>query len=69
MNSLVWIIAGLLILAGIWLSQTVNARWIALSILAGGYLIASGLTGWSPIEHLFLKPNGRKRPDHHTRKK
>jgi hypothetical protein len=52
--------AGALILAGLRLSQIVNKRWILLSLLAGGYLLASGLTGWHPIERLFIRLKTRK---------
>lgn len=60
MNGLFLVIAGLLILLGLCLSQTVHERWLLLSLLAGGYLLASGLTGWSPTDALFTKFKTRK---------
>ena len=69
MKGFVWLGAGLLILLGIWLSQTVNTRWLLLMLVVGGYLLASGLTGWSPLERLFLRLKTRKHPrDKNSRK-
>jgi hypothetical protein len=39
MNSLVWMLAGALILASVWLSQAVSQWWLLLTFLVSAYLV------------------------------
>lgn len=54
MESLVWVIAGSLIVICIWLSQIVNSACLFPVIFIGGYLAISGFTGHCPLTG-FLK--------------
>ncbi len=63
MNSLVWILAGALILVSVWLSQVVSQWWLLLSILAGGYLVVSGITGYCPVKNHLRKQLGKPKDD------
>lgn len=58
MESLVWILAGALILISVWLAQTVNQWWLLLAILVGGYLVVSGFTGHCPVTKYFRRELG-----------
>ena len=56
MESLFLILAGLLIVICVWLSQTVNELWLFPVILIGGYLVISGFAGRCPLtKHLKKK--------------
>lgn len=56
----VFIFAGLVVLAGITLSVTVNSWWLALSAFAGFNMIQAAFTGFCPAALVFkalgLKP-------------
>lgn len=56
----VFIFAGLVVLAGITLSLTVNNWWLALSAFAGFNMIQAAFTGFCPAAFVFkalgLKP-------------
>jgi hypothetical protein len=58
MNSLVWILAGALILISIWLSQAVSQWWLLLTFLVSAYLVVSGITGHCPVKNFFRKQLG-----------
>lgn len=49
----VLVFAGLVVLAGIVLAQTVHPWWIALSAFAGLNMIQAAFTGWCPAAMLF----------------
>jgi hypothetical protein len=49
LNSLVWILAGALILISVWLSQLVSQWWLLLTFLVSAYLVVSGITGHDPV--------------------
>jgi hypothetical protein len=63
MNSLVWILAGSLILVSVWLSQVVSHWWLLLALVTGGYLVVSGSTGHCPGKSLLRKQLGRNEDD------
>ncbi len=63
MNSLVWILAGTVILVSVWLSQVVSQWWLLLAILAGGYLVISGITGYCPVKNHMRKRLGKLKDD------
>ena len=58
LNSLVWILAGALILIGVWLSQAVSQWWLLLTFLVSAYLVVSGITGHCPVKNFFRKQLG-----------
>jgi hypothetical protein len=58
MNSLVWILAGALILISVWLSQAVSPWWLLLTFLASAYLVVSGITGFCPLRNFLRKQLG-----------
>jgi hypothetical protein len=58
LNSLVWILAGALILIGVWLSQSVRQWWLLLTFLVSAYLVISGITGHCPVKNFFRKRLG-----------
>ena len=58
MNSLVWILAGALILISVWLSQVVSQWWLLLTFLVSAYLVVSGITGHCPVRNYFRKQLG-----------
>ena len=64
MNSLIWILAGTLILMSVWLAQTVSQWWLLLTVLVGGYLVVSGFTGRCPVRKVLAKKSGEKVNDH-----
>ena len=55
MNSLVWILAGALILISVWLSQAVSQWWLLLTFLVSAYLVVSGITGFCPVKNYWRK--------------
>ncbi|HZL77227.1 MAG TPA: DUF2892 domain-containing protein [Candidatus Limnocylindrales bacterium] len=64
MNSLVWILAGALILVSVWLSQAVSQWWLLLTFLVSAYLVVSGITGFCPVKNFLRKQLGEKGDDH-----
>jgi len=54
LNSLVWILAGALILVCVWLSQVVIPWW-RLTFLASAYWVVSGITGHDPVKNDLRK--------------
>jgi hypothetical protein len=64
MNSLVWILAGALILISVWLAQAVSQWWLLLAIVVGGYLVVSGFTGFCPVRNFLRKQFGEKKNDY-----
>ena len=64
MNSLIWILAGALIVVSVWLAQSVSLWWLLLAVLVGGYLIVSGFTGRCPVKKCLAKTFGEKVNDH-----
>ena len=58
MNSLVWILAGALILVSVWLSQAVSQWWLLLTFLVSAYLVISGITGHCPVKNYLRKQLG-----------
>jgi len=57
-NSLVWILAGALILISLWLSKTVSQWWLLLTFLVSAYLVVSGITGNCPVKNYLRKQLG-----------
>jgi fatty acid desaturase len=58
LNSLVWILAGALILISVWLSQLVSQWWLLLTFLVSAYLVVSGITGHDPVRNYLRKQLG-----------
>jgi hypothetical protein len=63
MNSLVWILAGALILVSVWLSQMVSQWWLLLAVLTGGYLVVTGFTGYCPVKSFLRRQLGEAEND------
>jgi len=63
MNSLVWILAGALILISVWLSQVVSQWWLLLTFLVSAYLVISGFTGYCPVKNHLRKHLGEAADD------
>jgi len=63
MESLIWILAGALILISVWLTQWVSQWWLLLAILVGGYLAVAGFTGFCPVRNFLRKKHGEKEND------
>ena len=63
MNSLVWILAGALILISVWLSQAVSQWWLLLTFLVSAYLVVSGFTGYCPVKKCLRKQLGEAADD------
>ena len=63
MNSLVWILAGALILISVWLSQVVSQWWLLLTLLVSAYLVISGFTGYCPVKNHLRKHLGEAADD------
>ena len=63
MNSLVWILAGSLILISVWLSQVVSQWWLLLTLLVSAYLVISGFTGYCPVKNHLRKHLGEAADD------
>ena len=63
MNSLVWILAGAVILASVWLSQVVSQWWLLLTVLVSAYLVISGFTGFCPVKNYLRKHLGEAADD------
>ena len=63
MNSLVWILAGALILISVWLSQVVSQWWLLLTFLVSAYLVVSGITGHCPAKNFLRKQLGEAGKD------
>jgi hypothetical protein len=63
LNSLVWILAGALILISVWLSQMANQWWLLLTFLVSAYLVVSGITGHCPVKNFLRKQLGEKDND------
>ena len=63
MNSLVWILAGALILISVWLSQAVSQWWLLLTFLVSAYLGISGFTGFCPVKNYLRKHLGEAADD------
>jgi hypothetical protein len=64
MESLIWILAGALILISVWAAQCVSQWWLLLAILVSGYLVVSGFTGFCPVKDYLRKKHGEKENDH-----
>ena len=64
MESLIWILAGALILISVWAAQCVSQWWLLLAILVGGYLVVSDFTGFCPVQKFLRKKLGEKESDH-----
>ena len=64
MDSLIWILAGALILISVWLAQAVSQWWLLLAIVVGGYLVVSGFTGFCPVRNFLRKQFGEKKNDY-----
>jgi hypothetical protein len=60
MNSLVWILAGALILISVWLAQIISQWWLLLTFLVSAYLVVSGITGFCPVRNYLRKQLGEK---------
>ena len=58
LNSLVWILAGALILVSVWLSQALSQWWLLLTFLVSAYLVVSGITGHDPVRNYLRKQLG-----------
>ena len=58
MNSLVWILAGALILISVWLSQVVSQWWLLLTLVVSAHLVISGFTGFCPVKNYLRKHLG-----------
>ena len=63
MNSLVWILAGALILISVWLAQAVSQWWLLLTFLVSAYLIVSGISGFCPAKNYLKKQLGEAADD------
>jgi len=63
MNSLIWILAGALILVSVWLSQMVSQWWLLLTFLVSAYLVISGITGFCPVKNYLRKQIGEAEID------
>jgi len=63
MGSLIWILAGLLILISIWLAQWAGQWWLLLAVLVAGYLVVSGFTGFCPVKNILKKMLCEKEDD------
>ena len=63
LNSLVWILAGALILVSVWLAQVVSQWWLLLTFLVSAYLIVSGITGHDPVKKFLRKQLGEAADD------
>ena len=63
LNSLVWILAGALILISVWLSQAVSQWWLLLKFLVSAYLVVSGITGHCPVKKYLRKQLGEAADD------
>ena len=64
MNSLVWILAGALILISVWLSQVANQWWLLLTFLVSAYLVVSGITGHCLVKNFLRKQLGEEDDKH-----
>jgi len=60
MNSLVWILAGALIVVSVWLAQIISPWWLLLTLLVSAYLVVSGITGFCPASNYLRKQLGEK---------
>jgi len=58
LNSLVWILAGALILLSVWLSQAISQWWVLLTFLVSAALVISGITGDDPVKNYLRKQLG-----------
>ena len=58
LNSLVWSLAGGLILISVWLSQVASQWWLLLTILVSAYLVVSGITDHCPVKTFLKKQLG-----------
>lgn len=54
-QSIIYIVAGSLVLTSIALSHWADPRWIWLSVFVGLNLFQSGFTGFCPLERILLK--------------
>ena len=63
LNSLVWILAGALILISVWLSQAISQWWLLLTFLVSAYLVVSGFTGFCPVKNYLRKQLGEAADD------
>ena len=63
MNSLLWILAGSLILISVWLSQVVSQWWLLLTLLVSAYLVISGFTDYCPVKNHLRKHLGEAADD------
>ncbi len=58
MNSLIWILAGALILISLWLSKAVSQWWRLLTFLVSADFVVSGITGNCPARNYLKKQLG-----------
>ena len=63
MNSLVWMLAGALILISVWLSQVVSQWWLLLTFLVSAYLVVSDFTGYCLVKKYSGKQLGEAADD------
>ena len=63
LNSLVWILAGALIVVSVWLSQAISQWWLLLTFLVSAYLVVSGITGHDPVKNYLRKQLGATEND------
>jgi hypothetical protein len=63
LNSLVWILAGALILIGVWLAQAASQWWLLLTFLVSAYFVISGITGHCPVKNYLRKQFGEAADD------
>lgn len=63
MNSLVWILAGALMLISIWLAQVISQWWLLFTFLVSAHLVLSGITGFCPVKNYLRKQFGKAADD------
>jgi hypothetical protein len=54
-ESIIYIVAGSLILTSLALAHLVDQRWLLLAVFVGLNLFQSGFTGFCPLERILLK--------------
>jgi len=64
MDSLIWVLAGALILISVWLAQAVSQWWLLLAIVVGGHLVVSGFTDFCPVRNFLRRQFGEKKNDY-----
>jgi hypothetical protein len=63
LESVIWALAGTLILTGLALGACVNHNWLWLSVFVGANLLQSAFTGFCPAEILLRKLGVGRRGD------